>query len=323
VLAALKSLENVSYYPDMLSSNLVRIIAAKEKLKPDNFIIGSGSDELIELLIRAFVSPSDTILTFSPTFGMISFLAQVYGVNFKEIPQKLVKQKEFAQYIIDEEKFINAAKKAKIVFLARPNNPDGQVISENFIKNLISLPLLVIIDEAYIEFSDVQSLAKWVPLYENFVVLRTFSKAYGLGGLRVGYGIMPKDIRDILLSIKQPYNVNIAGQKAALSALTSPLVKERVKEMKQVKNWFIDQLILLQKQFEHFWVHHSEACYVLLTFKSADLSKKLYKQFYLKGILVRYYSSSIMANNLRISIGLQKQMENVIKEFKIFLKSVN
>ena len=323
VLATLRSLENVSFYPDILSSNLLKILAKKENLKPKNFIIGSGSDELIELLIKAYASPSDTVLTFAPTFGMISFLAQVHGVCFKEIPQKLVKQEIFARYILDEKRFIKAGKEAKIIFLTRPNNPDGQVLSEEFIKNLTSLPALVIIDEAYIEFSDFNSLAKWVPQYENLVVLRTFSKAYGLGGLRVGYGIMPDDIRNILISIKQPYNVNIAGQKAAISALSSPLVKERIKEMKKMKNWFIDQLILLQKHFKNFWIHPSEACYVLLTFKSADISKKLHELFYSKGILLRHYSSSDMVNNLRISIGLQKQMEKVIEEFKLFLKGVN
>lgn len=323
VLATLRSLENVSFYPDILSSNLLKILAKKENLKPKNFIVGSGSDELIELLIRAYASPSDTVLTFAPTFGMISFLAQVHGVCFKAIPQKLVKQEIFARYILDEKRFIKAAKEAKIIFLTRPNNPDGQVLSEEFIKNLISLPALVIIDEAYIEFSDFNSLAKWVPQYENLVVLRTFSKAYGLGGLRVGYGIMPNDIRNILISIKQPYNVNIAGQKAAISALSSPLVNERIKEMKKMKIWFIDQLILLQKHFKNFWIHPSEACYVLLTFKSADISKKLHELFYSKGILLRHYSSSDMVNNLRISIGLQKQMEKVIEEFKLFLKGVN
>ncbi len=323
VLTTLRALENFSFYPDMLSSELLQILAKKENLKPENFIIGSGSDELIELLIRAFANPSDTVLTFSPTFGMISFITQVYGGSYKEIPQKLVKHEVYAQYIIDEKKFVKAAREAKIIFLVRPNNPDGQVITEGFIKKLISLPVLVIIDEAYIEFSSFQSLAKLVPLYENFVVLRTFSKAYGLGGLRVGYGIMPKDIRDILISIKQPYNVNIAGQKAAVAALTSPLVNERVNEMKKMKNWFIEQLISLQKQFKCFWIHKSEACYVLLTFESADICKKLYKQFYLGGILVRYYSSPDMVNNLRISIGLQKQMEKVIDEFKLFLKSEN
>jgi histidinol-phosphate aminotransferase len=323
VLAVLRSLDNVSYYPDILSSDLLKSLAKKENLKPENFIIGAGSDELIELLIRTYASPSDIVLTSSPTFGMISFMAQVHGVSFKNIPKELVKKDVFARYLIDEKKFIEAAKEAKIVFLVRPNNPDGQVISEELIKNLISLPALVVIDEAYIEFSNIQSLAKWVPLHDNLVVLRTFSKAYGLGGLRVGYGIMPKDIRDILLSIKQPYNVNIAGQKAALSALTSPLVKERVIEMKKMKIWFINQLISLQKQFKCFWIHPSESCYVLLTFESADISKKLYKQFYIKGILVRYYSSSDMENNIRISIGLKKQMEDVINVFKIFLEGVN
>jgi len=323
VSATLGSIENVSFYPDMLGSNLLKVLAKKENLESKNYIIGSGSDELIELLIRAYASPSDTVLTYSPTFGMISFLTQVYGVNFRVIPQDLVKQEIFARYILDENRFIKAAKKAKIIFLARPNNPDGQVLSKEFIINLISLPALVIIDEAYIEFSNFHSLANWVPKYENLVVLRTFSKAYGLGGLRVGYGIMPNDIRNILMAIKQPYNVNVVGQKAAISALSSPLVNERIEEMKRIKNWFIDQLISLQKCFKNFWIHPSEACYVLLTFKSANISKKLYKLFYSKGILVRYYSSSEMANNLRISIGLQKQMERVIEEFKLFLEGVN
>ncbi|MFX0137414.1 MAG: aminotransferase class I/II-fold pyridoxal phosphate-dependent enzyme [Candidatus Hodarchaeota archaeon] len=323
VLATLGSLENISFYPDMSSSNLIKTLAKTENLEPKNYIIGSGSDELIELLIRAYASHSDTVLTYSPTFGMISFLTQVYGVNFEVISQKLVKQEIFARYILDENLFMKAAKKAKIIFLARPNNPDGQVLSEELIKNLISLPALVIIDEAYIEFSNFQSLANWVPQYENLVVLRTFSKAYGLGGLRVGYGIMPNDIRNILMLIKQPYNVNIAGQKAAISALSSPLVNERIEEIKKMKNWFIDQLISLQKHYKNFWIHPSEACYVLLTFESSDTSKKLYELFYSKGILLRYYSSPEMANNIRISIGLQKQMERVIEEFKLFLEGVN
>ena len=152
------------------------------------------------------------------------------------------------------------------------------------------------------------------------IILRTFSKAYGLGGLRVGYGIMPEYIRNVLLSIKQPYNVNIAGQKAAISALSSPLVNQRITEMKKTKKWFFNQLILLQKQYRNFWIHLSEACYVLLTFESPEISKNLFDHFYSKGILTRYYSSSDMIKNLRISIGLQDSMIKVIEEFKLFLK---
>ncbi|MBY8987280.1 MAG: aminotransferase class I/II-fold pyridoxal phosphate-dependent enzyme, partial [Candidatus Lokiarchaeota archaeon] len=223
VITALSSLKNISFYPDMLSSNLIQVLAKKENLEAIYFIIGSGSDELIELLIRAYANPSDTVLSVSPTFGMISFLTQVHGIKHIAVSQQLIKKKSFAHYILDENQFLDVARRSKIVFIARPNNPDGNVVSEKFIERLVSLPVLVIIDEAYIEFSDSKSIAEWVPQYENLVVLRTFSKAYGLGGLRVGYGIMPDEIRKVLVSIRQPYNVNIAGQKAALAALLSPL----------------------------------------------------------------------------------------------------
>jgi len=323
VVATLSSLKNISNYPDMICSNLIKSLAKKENLDANNFIISAGSDELIELLIKAYGNPSDTVLSVSPTFGMISFLAQVHGIKYEVVPQQLVKKESFAHYVLDEDQFIDVAKRSKIVFIARPNNPDGNVVSEKFIERLVSLPVLVIIDEAYIEFSDSQSLAKWVSQYENFVVLRTFSKAYGLGGLRVGYGILPNDIRKVLISIKQPYNVNIAGQKAAFAALSSPLVDQRVTEMKKTREWFISQLCLLQKQFKNFLIHPSEACYVLLTFESPEIPKNLYEYLYSKGILVRYYSSSDMINNLRISIGLQENMVKVIDELKLFLKGGN
>lgn len=323
VMAALSSLKNISFYPDTLSSNLTKKLAIKENLEVNNFIVGSGSDELIELLIRAYANPLDTVLSFSPTFGMISFLSQVYGIKNITVSQHIVKKGSYAHYKFDENQFLDAARGSKIVFIARPNNPDGNVVSEEFIERLVALPVLVVIDEAYIEFSNYQSLAKLVPKHENIVVLRTFSKAYGLGGLRVGYGIMSKDIRNVLISIKQPYNVNIAGQKAAVSALSSPLVDQRIKEMNKTREWFIEQLGGLQNQFKNFWIHPSEACYVLLTFESPETPKNLYKYLYSKGILVRYYSSSEMINNLRISIGLQENMVNVIDEIKLFLKGGN
>ena len=323
VLEALSSLTNIGNYPDTLCSKLIQVLAKKENLDTNNFIISSGSDELIELLIKAYANPSDTILSVSPTFGMISFLAQVHGINYVAVSQQIVKKESFARYVLNEDKFLDEAKKSKIVFIARPNNPDGNVVSENLIKRLLSFPVLVIIDEAYIEFSDFLSVTKWVPNYENLVVLRTFSKAYGLGGLRVGYGIMPNDIRKVLVSIKQPYNVNIAGQKAAFAALSSPLVDPRITEMKKTREWFINQLKIIQNHHKNFWIHPSQACYVLLTFESPKIPKVLFEHLYSKGILVRYYSSSDMINNLRISIGLQENMVKVIEELKLFLKGGN
>ncbi|MFX1288479.1 MAG: aminotransferase class I/II-fold pyridoxal phosphate-dependent enzyme, partial [Promethearchaeota archaeon] len=139
----------------------------------------------------------------------------------------------------------------------------------------------------------------------------------------VGYGILPNDIRKVLISIKQPYNVNIAGEKAAIAALSSLLVEQRIKEIKETREWFINQLKLVQAQYQNFWVHPSEACYVLLTFKSPEIPRNLFEYFYSRGILVRYYSSSDMINNLRISIGLKENMTKVIDELKLFLKGEN
>lgn len=323
VLNALSSLKRINFYPDPLCSILIQSIAIKENLIANNIIVGSGSDELIELLIKAYANPYDSILSVSPTFGMISFLSQVYGIKHVTVPMQLVKDESFARYILDEAKFLDAAKHAKIVFIARPNNPDGTVLSEKFVESLVSLPILLIVDEAYIEFSNYQSLANWIPQYDNIVVLRTFSKAYGLGGLRVGYGIIPNDIRKVLVSIKQPYNVNIAGQKAAIAALSSHLVEKRIIEIKKTREWFINQLKLIQNQNKAFWIHRSEACYILLTFETPEVAKSLYEYLYSKGILVRYYSSQDMVNNLRISIGLKENMEKVIDKIKLFFKGGN
>ena len=323
VLNALSSLKRINFYPDPLCSILIQSITTKENLIANNIIVGSGSDELIELIIKAYANSYDSILSVSPTFGMISFLSQVYGIKHVTVPMQLVKDESFARYILDEAKFLDAAKHVKIVFIARPNNPDGTVLSEKFVESLVSLPILLIVDEAYIEFSDYQSLANWVPQYDNIVVLRTFSKAYGLGGLRVGYGIIPNDIRKVLLSIKQPYNVNIAGQKAAIAALSSPLVEKRIIEIKKTREWFISQLKLIQNQNNAFWIHQSEACYILLTFETPEVAKSLYEYLYSKGILVRYYTSQDMVNNLRISIGLQENMEKVIDKIKLFFKGGN
>ncbi|MFX0012501.1 MAG: pyridoxal phosphate-dependent aminotransferase [Candidatus Hermodarchaeota archaeon] len=323
VLNALSSLKRINFYPDPLCSNLIQSITIKENLIANNIIVGSGSDELIELLIKAYANPYDSILSVSPTFGMISFLSQVYGIKHATVPMQLVKDESFARYILDEAKFLDAAKHAKIVFIARPNNPDGSVLSEKFVESLVSLPILLIVDEAYIEFSDFQSLDNWIPQYDNIVVLRTFSKAYGLGGLRVGYGIIPNDIRKVLVSIKQPYNVNIAGQIAAIAALSSSLVEERIMEIKKTREWFINHLKLIQNQNNVFWIHQSEACYVLLTFETPEVAKNLYEYLYSKGILVRYYTSEDMVKNLRISIGLQENMEKVIDKIKLFFKGGN
>ncbi|MFX1532663.1 MAG: histidinol-phosphate transaminase [Promethearchaeota archaeon] len=316
---ALRTLNDIQIYPDPLCSRLVSAIAKKEGMPENCIVVGAGVDELIDLLIRGFTNAKDRILSLSPTFGMYSYLSQVNGANYMSIPQKLQISDPYARYCLDEKAFLQAASQAKLVFLTRPNNPDGQILPINFVKKLLELPILVIIDEAYIEFANQPSLAKYVLSYENLVILRTFSKAFALGGLRVGYGLVPPSIKEILINIKQPYNVNVAAQEAALRVLFSHSVEKRVFIIKETREWFIQELIKLQQKFKNFWIHKSQACYVLLTFQTKDLVNGVYDQLRSKGILVRLYSSSNTDYNLRISIGRPEQIEKVVEEIKNIL----
>ncbi|MHA1984158.1 MAG: pyridoxal phosphate-dependent aminotransferase, partial [Candidatus Hodarchaeales archaeon] len=228
VIEDISSYNDLHLYPDPLSLELAKFIARKEKLSIENVFISAGADELIDLLIRAFVENSDTVLSISPTFGMYRYLSEVNGVNFKSVSMKLAvsDDKRNIKFVLDQKGFIKEANKAKMIFLARPNNPDGQMLDTNFIIQLLQLNILVVIDEAYIEFANEKSLVKLIQEHKNLIILRTFSKAYALGGIRVGYGLISPEIRKILLKIKQPYNVNILGQRLALKSINSRKVKE-------------------------------------------------------------------------------------------------
>lgn len=314
----------IQFYPDPLSSELVQIIAEKEHLLEENIFISAGSDELLDLLIRGYVEKNECVLTIAPTFGMYEYLAEVNGVQFKSIPMKLNISPEscIGEYVLDQELFFNEAKKSKIVFIARPNNPDGQIIDADFINKLLTLNVLVVIDEAYIEFSNEQSLANEVNNYENLVLLRTFSKAYALGGARIGYGLVPKSVMQTLLSIKQPYNVNGIAQKLALRALTNPTIPQNTQKIILTRTKFFYSLIEIANKQQLFKVHASEGSYILLTFMEYSIAKKFYLYMKKKGIYIRFYDSKENFTNIRISIGLDTQMDEVTKEIKLFLKEV-
>lgn len=311
----------VQLYPDPLASEVVEALTKKENLSTENIFVSAGSDELIDLLIRGYVKKNESVLTISPTFGMYQYLAEVNGVTFKSVPMELSisNNSAIAEYAIQKETFFQEAKKTKIVFIARPNNPDGQVIDSDFIKKLLSLPILVVIDEAYIEFSNEKSMANEVSSYENLIILRTFSKAYALGGARIGYGIVPQSVRRTLLSIKQPYNVNGIAQILAYKALKNTKISENTKKIIQTRDKFFASLINLAENQQLFKVHTSEASYILLTFFDYTVAKEFYLYMRENGIFIRFYDSKAKFTNVRISIGLDDQMDNVINKIKGFL----
>ena len=237
-------------YPDPQSIELREALAASVGVPADRILAGQGADELIDLVGRLFLAPGDAIIDCPPTFGMYAFCAAVNGACVINVPRR-------ADFSIDVAAIERVAAPAsdggyddtawldsvqvdcgqpneidasatspfnlprpKLLFLCSPNNPDGGLVSPGDLERLLRLPIVVVLDQAYVEFAGPEaSFVDWVAKYPNLIVLRTFSKWAGLGGLRVGYGIFPPAIVEQLWKIKPPYNVNVAGAQAALASL--------------------------------------------------------------------------------------------------------
>jgi histidinol-phosphate aminotransferase len=212
--AALAELAYGHIYPDPESRALRTALAGFTGAPFENILAGSGADELIDLVLRVVVAPGDTILNCPPTFGMYAFDAHLNNIRLVDVPRN-------PDFSLNVEGIIAAMDEhqPKLIFLTSPNNPDGSLIPLAVIQKLLAFPILVVLDEAYIDFADTPSLITEVPNRENLVVLRTFSKLAGLAGLRVGYGGFPSWLMPALWKAKQPYNVNVAGSIAAMASL--------------------------------------------------------------------------------------------------------
>ena len=208
-------------YPDPESRTLRTALAQFTDVPVDNLLAGSGADELIDLIIRIFVEPGDRVINCPPTFGMYSFDT---GLNAGQVLEVL----RLSDFSLDMDGLGKAVEKdrPKLIFLTSPNNPDGSLIQLDVLTEILSLPVMVVLDEAYIEFADEDntlgkslSNIKRVAELENLIVLRTFSKWAGLAGLRIGYGAFPSWLMPTLWKAKQPYNVNVAASEAAIASI--------------------------------------------------------------------------------------------------------
>ncbi|KAJ4840735.1 hypothetical protein Tsubulata_032475 [Turnera subulata] len=225
VIEALGSLKFPYIYPDPQSRRLREALAKDSGLDSDHILVGCGADELIDLIMRCTLDPGDKIVDCPPTFTMYAFDAAVNGA----LVTKVLRKPDFS---LDVENIVATVRreKPKCIFLTSPNNPDGSVISDEDLVQILQLPILVVLDEAYIEFSGLESRMKWVKKHDNLIVLRTFSKRAGLAGLRVGYGAFPLSIIEFLWRAKQPYNVSVAAEVSACAALQNPTYLETVKD---------------------------------------------------------------------------------------------
>jgi len=269
-------------------------------------VAGSGADELIDLILRLVLEPGDAVISCPPTFGMYPFDTQVNAGSVIEVPRR-------SDFSLDMAGISNAVtdRRPKVIFLATPNNPDGSLLPRSIVEDLFTLPILVVLDEAYIEFCDGDCLGKntsllaEAPHRDNLIVLRTFSKWAGLAGLRVGYGTFPEWMLPAIWNAKQPYNVNVAASVAAIASLEDltaliPVVASLKNERKRL----FDGLCSIP----YLRPYPSQANFILCKVlpeaeggcDAAWLKRTLAQKY---GILVRYFDKAGLKDHIRVSVG--------------------
>ncbi len=292
VSKALASYNEYNVYPDDGQTRLRRLLAGYCGADEKYIVAGGGSNQLIDLILRLFLNRDEEVINCIPTFGIYKFSTDLCGGKLVDIPRN-------TNFDID----VSAVKGAvtdrtKVIFLANPNNPTGNIISEAAIRDILATGVVVVIDEAYYEFSR-QTVVPLMKEYGNLIVLRTFSKWAGLAGLRVGYGLFPPEIADYILKIKIPYNVNVAAMVAVeeslkdidyLQSTVQKLIDERERLFKELKkvSWL--------KPFP------SQANFILCRAEKGN-ALQLRQKLQEKGILIRYYDDALLRDYVRISVG--------------------
>jgi histidinol-phosphate aminotransferase len=291
-------------YPDPQQTELRSALSRFVGVPAEYILPTHGADEMLDYLCRLFLQPGDAIINCPPTFGMYSFDAGLTGAQVVGA----WRNPDYSLNIGEIERTVQAANHPKILFLTSPNNPSGNWLPDAELRRLLALPLLVVLDEAYVEFADYPSRANWVLEHENLVILRTFSKAAGIAGLRLGYGICPRWLLQALWKFKQPYNVNVAASVAGLASLRHvDEILAVVEKLKAERN----RLFALLQTISYLHPYPTQANFILCRVLERDartLKQSLEKQ----GILVRYYNKPGLDNCIRISVGRPEQTDRLM-----------
>ncbi|KAJ0083988.1 hypothetical protein Patl1_30382 [Pistacia atlantica] len=308
LIQALGQLKFPYIYPDPESRRLRDALSKDSGLESNHILVGCGADELIDLIMRCVLDPGDKIVDCPPTFTMYEFDAAVNGAHVIKVPRK-------SDFSLNVELIADAVEreKPKCIFLTSPNNPDGSIINEQDLFKILEMPILVVLDEAYIEFSGLESKMKWVKKHDNLIVLRTFSKRAGLAGLRVGYGAFPLSIIEYLWRAKQPYNVSVAAEVAACAALQNATYLENVKEMLIQER---ERLFKLLKEIPFLNPYPSYSNFILCEVTSGKNAKKLKEDLAKMGVMIRHYDKKEMKGYVRVSVGKPEHTNALMKCLK-------
>lgn len=302
-------------YPDATSHRLRQAIGQYIEVDPERIMVGNGSDELIDLILRVFrpghkTDPDEQdrgmgqVINCPPTFDMYQFYATTNDMEVLDFPRDA----DFRANIEGIEALCSVDPRPRIIFLASPNNPDGGLLPEAHLLRLLALPLMVALDQAYIEFSDSGSRAHLVAKRGNLIVLRSFSKWAGLAGLRVGYGVFPKWMMSALWRLKSPFNVNCAAQAAAVATLED--VGEARATLARIvaeRHRLLDKL----RELPFLKAHESQANYLLCEVQGVPVTA-IREAMERRGIILRYYNKPGLRQCVRISVGTPMQDESVL-----------
>ncbi|BAG83295.1 MAG: histidinol-phosphate transaminase [Candidatus Azobacteroides pseudotrichonymphae] len=296
-------------YPDPLQRSLKEKIAKLKKIQPCQIMIGNGSDEPIDLVFRIFCEPQqNNVVSIDPTYGMYQVAANINHIEYKKV---LLDE----NYQLNAERLLNATDKyTKVIFLCSPNNPSGNLLNKLEIMKVISFfQGIVVIDEAYIDFSNHASWLVNLDKYPNLIVLQTFSKAWGMASARCGLAFASKKIINFFNKIKYPYNINFFTQNFISKCLNKENKKnEWVKMILSQRQLLTKTLQTLNNIVEK--VYHSDTNFLLVKVKNAT---NTYNELIQKGIIVRNRNSISLCNNcLRITVGTENENRKLIEALK-------
>jgi histidinol-phosphate aminotransferase len=292
-------------YPDNEATQLRMEVANYLNMPVDNILAGNGSSEMIELLLKTFIDQGDGVLSFTPSFSMYDVFTQIYGGTFIGVPSH-------DNYKVNIDLLIKMAneKKPKVIFICNPNNPTGTYIAKDDIERIIKeTECIVVVDEAYVEFAK-ESFVTEINNYDNVIVLRTVSKAFGLASIRLGFMVANEAVIDVMKKVKPPYNLNAISQIHGIKALknkekmetfVATIKTEREILFKQMKELGID-------------VYPSEANFLFFKSKQSNLAELLQN----RGILIRKFSGDL-EGFYRVSVGLKEENMAFIQAVKEIL----
>ncbi|BCM24898.1 histidinol-phosphate aminotransferase 2 [Methyloradius palustris] len=307
------ALTDIARYPDGNSFILRDAVCAKFNVKPDQLIFGNGSNDILELAARAFLTAGDEAIYAQHAFAVYALVTQAVGAKGVVIPAK--------EYGHDLPAMLAAiTAKTRIIFVANPNNPTGTLLPKDelfaFLKAVPS-NILVVLDEAYDEYlSDTykSEAIKWLAEFDNLIISRSFSKAYGLAGLRIGFGVTSTDIADIINRVRQPFNVNSVAQAAAAASLEDDEFVERTRALNQAG------MLQITRGLTQLDLDYIPSFGNFVSFRVAN-TKEVYQKLLQSGVIVRPIAAYEMPEYLRVSIGLYSENEKFLQALKAILSS--